>query len=61
MCKDRKETSHGNEHILITAEMSFNIFMPIGRINFECKGCWVVSFNFIKILKVHFENKLCRN
>ena len=29
------------------------IIGAIGRIYFECKGCWIVSFNSIQILKVH--------
>ena len=29
------------------------------RVHFEFKGCWVVNFNFIQILKVHFVRKQC--
>ena len=34
-------------------------FLPL-FIHFEFKGCWVVVFNFIEILKVHTVSKLIR-
>ena len=34
--------------------------LSFGRNHFEFKGCWVVNFNFIQILKVHFVSKGCK-
>ena len=34
--------------------------LSIGRIHFKFMGCWVVSFNFIQISKVHSVSKQCR-
>ena len=34
--------------------------LSFGRIHFEFKGCWVVNFNLIKVLKVYFIHKQCK-
>ena len=34
-------------------------FLSFGRICFEFKGCWVIIYNFVQILKVLFVSKKC--
>ena len=41
---------------LLKHDAIFDRFTPNG-IHFEFKGCWVVSFSFIQVLKVHSVSK----
>ena len=60
-----RDTEHRNPH---DSKDTINPFMPygffpslsFGRIHFEFKGCWLVNFNHIQFLKVHYVCKQCK-